>query len=122
MKMEPVIRETGLGIQPTNFQPPAYSPDGEYVMLAGATGSQQQLIMTDSAGRLQGVLADYEGSIAFDWTPKGDFAAYLTADANSQALVGDLTFLDLRKPEEPEIIRTAAEDVMGFFWAPNCTT
>jgi len=33
--------------------------------------------------------------VAFDWAPKGDFAAYLTADANSQALVGDLTFLNI---------------------------
>ena len=119
LQLEPVIRETGLGIPPTNFQAPAYSPDGEYVLLAGATGSQQHLILTDSSGRLQRVLTDYEGSIAFDWAPKGGFAAYLTADVNSQARVGDLTFLDLRKPEEPELISTAAEDVMGFFWAPD---
>ena len=119
VQLEPVIRETGLGIQPTSFQAPAYSPDGEHVLLAGGTGGQQQLILTDSAGRLQRVLTDYEGTIAFDWAPKGDFAAYLTADPNSQALVGDLTFLDLRKPQEPEIITTDAEDVMGFFWAPD---
>lgn len=119
VEMEPVIREIGLGIQPTNFQAPAYSPDGEYALLAGATGSQQQLILTDSSGRFQRVLADYEGNIAFDWAPKGNFAAYLTAAPNSQALVGDLTFLDLRKPNEPEFISTEADDVMGFFWAPD---
>jgi Tol biopolymer transport system component len=119
LEMEPVIRETGLGIQPTNFQTPAYSPDGEYALLAGATGGQQQLILTDASGRLQKVLADYEGNIAFDWAPKGDFAAYLTSDSTSQALVGDLTFLDLRKPNEPIIISTEASEVMGFFWAPD---
>jgi Tol biopolymer transport system component len=119
VEMQPVIRETGLGIQPTNFQAPAYSPDGEYALLAGSTGGQQQLILTDASGRLQRVLADYEGNIAFDWAPKGDFAVYLTADPTSQALVGDLTFLDLRKPNEPEIITTEANDVMGFFWAPD---
>jgi len=119
VEMEPVIRETGLGIKPTNFQTPAYSPNGEYALLAGATGNQQQLVLTDSAGRLQSVLADYEGNIAFDWAPKGDFAAFLTAETNNQALVGDLTFLDLRKPNEPELISTEANDVMGFFWAPD---
>ncbi|MFQ5942609.1 MAG: TolB family protein [Anaerolineales bacterium] len=119
VEMEPVIRETGLGIQPTNFQAPAYSPDGEYVLLAGTTGGQQQLVLTDSAGRLQRVLADFEGTIAFDWAPKGDFAAYLTADPLSEALVGDLTFLDLGKPDQPELISSQAEDVMGFFWAPD---
>jgi len=117
--MEPVIRETGLGIQPTNFQTPAYSPDGEYALIAGATGDQQQLILTNAAGRLQRVLTDYEGNIAFDWAPKGDFAAYLTSDPTSQALVGDLTFLDLRNPNEPEVITTEAHEVMGFFWAPD---
>jgi Tol biopolymer transport system component len=119
VEMEPVIRERGLGIQPTSFQTPAYSPDGEYALLAGATGGQQQLILTDSSGRLQRVLADYEGNIAFDWAPKGDYAVYLTADPTSQALVGDLTFLNLRKPNEPELITTEANDVMGFFWSPD---
>ena len=119
LQVGPVISETGLGIKPTNFQAPVYSPDGEYALLAGAAGDQQQLILTDASGRLQRVLADYEGSIAFDWAPKGDFAAYLTADSTGQALVGDLTFLDLRKPNEPEIITTEAKDVMGFFWAPD---
>ncbi|MEE9216872.1 MAG: hypothetical protein V3U32_05485 [Anaerolineales bacterium] len=119
VKMEPAIRETGLGIQPTNFQAPVYSPDGEYVLLAAAAGAQQQLILTDSSGRLQRVLVDYEGNIAFDWAPKGNFAAYLTSEPNSQALVGDLTFLDLRKPNDPKFITTEATDVMGFFWAPD---
>ena len=119
VETEPVIRETGLGIRPTNFQAPAYSPDGEFVLLAGAAGDQQQLILTDSTGRVQHALLDFEGTIAFDWAPKGDYAAYLTADAGRQTLVGELTFLDLRKPEEPKHIRIEAEDVMGFFWAPD---
>lgn len=119
VEMEPVIRETGIGIRPTNFQAPVYSPDGEYVLLAGAIGDQQQLILTDSTGRLQRVLADFEGNIAFDWAPKGDFAAYVTSDANSRARVGDLTFLDLRKPNDPKLILTEAKDVMAFFWAPD---
>lgn len=119
VETEPVIRETGLGIQPTNFQAPAYSPDGEYVLLAGATGGQQQLILADAAGHIQSTLTNFDGSIAFDWAPEGDFAAYLTADADNQALVGDLTFLDLRKPDQPELVSTEAEDVMGFFWAPD---
>jgi Tol biopolymer transport system component len=119
VEMKPAIRETGLGIQPTNFQAPAYSPDGDYVLLAGDTGGQQQLILADAAGHVQSTLTDFEGSIAFDWAPKGDFAAYLTAAANNQALVGSLTFLDLRRPDQPELIPSDAEDVMGFFWAPD---
>ncbi len=119
VETDPVIRETGLGIQPTNFQAPDYSPDGESVLLAAAAGEQQQLILADASGRIQRALFDFEGSIAFGWAPKGDFAAYLIADANRQTLVGDLTFLDLRKPEEPEHIAVEAEDVMGFFWAPD---
>ena len=119
VETDPVIRETGLGIRPTNFQAPAYSPDGEFVLLAGAAGDEQQLILADSTGRVQRTLLDYEGAIAFGWAPKGNYAAYLTADASRQTLVGELTFLDLRTPEEPKHIRIQAEDVMGFFWAPD---
>ena len=119
VELEPGIRETGLGIRPTEFQAPVYSPNGEHVLLAGETGNQKQLILADSSGRMERVLADYDGSIAFDWAPKGNFAAYRTVSSDSQAPVGQLTFLDLRRPDRPEAIQTEAEDVLGFFWAPD---
>ena len=120
LQMHPVVRETGLGIEPTSFQAPAFSPDGEYILLAGDTGGgQAQLVLADAVGKVQRSLTDYEGSIAFAWAPRGNYAAYLVGDTTNQALLGDLTFLDLSRPEEPERIETEAEQVLGFFWAPD---
>jgi len=123
LEMDPFVRAVGLRIEPTSFQAPAYSPDGEYVLFAGDSGDgQPQLVLADSAGEVLRSLADYNGSIAFSWAPRGDYAAYLSGDTSSQALIGDLTFVDLRRPEEPQHIETDAERVLGFFWAPDGKT
>lgn len=121
LQIDPEVREIGLRIAPTSFQAPAYSPDGEYVLLAGdGGGGRQQLMLTDSRGVVQHTLLDsYEGRIAFAWAPKGDYAAVVTGDQSSQALIGQLSFLNLGTPSEPEITETEAAEVIGFFWAPD---
>ena len=120
LEMDPFVRAIGLRLEPTNFQAPAYSPDGEYVLLAGDSGDgQAQLVLADSAGVVVRSLADYDGNIAFSWAPRGGYAAYLTGDISSQALIGDLAFVDLRRPDEPQQIMTDADRVLGFFWAPD---
>lgn len=121
LQIDPVIREIGLGLAPTSFQAPAYSPDGEHVLLAGVGGGgRQQLVLADARGVVQHTLMDgYEGSIAFAWAPKGDYAAVVTGEPTSQALIGSLSFLDLKTPAAPLITETEANEVIGFFWAPD---
>lgn len=120
LQIDPV-REIGLSIAPTSFQAPAYSPDGEYVLVAGVgSGGRQQLVLTDARGVAQHTLMhDYEGSIAFGWAPEGDFAAVVTGQPTNQALIGQLSFLDLSAPEAPVLTETEADQVIGFFWAPD---
>ena len=116
LELEPIVREVGLGIAPTNFQAPVYSPDGKYALLAGDSGrGRQELLLTNSTGQLQHVITEYEGNISFDWAPKGDYAAFLTSNTDNQTL----SFLDLSKPSEPEIFETEAQNAIGFFWAPD---
>lgn len=121
LQIDPVVREIGLGIAPTSFQAPAYSPNGEYVLVAGAgSGGRQQLMLTDARGVAQHTLMhDYQGSIAFGWAPQGDYAAVVTGQPTSQALIGELSFLDLSTPDAPVVTETGADEVIGFFWAPD---
>lgn len=120
LQLDREIREIGLGILPTSFQAPAYSPSGESVLLAGdGGGGQSQLMLTDPEGFIKDTLVDFEGSIAFAWSPNGDYAAYMTGDPRNETLIGDLNILDLRKPDSHKTIEIDAQEVVGFFWAPN---
>ncbi len=119
LQIDPVVREVGLGIQPTQFQAPAYSPDGEYVMLAGDGGGQSQLLLTNPNGIVVDSLIDFDGSVAFAWSPRDNVAAVVTAEPGARLPIGRLSFMDLRNPASPETINTEADQVLGFFWAPN---
>lgn len=114
------VQQFGLGIAPSSFQAPAYSPDGQHLLLAGdGGGGQQQLMLTDSAGRLENTLMDFDGSIAFAWSPKQDIAAVLNGDLVQGMTIGQLSLIDLRHPSAPETITIDSDKAIGFFWAPN---
>lgn len=119
LQIDSGVREVGLGIAPTQFQAPAYSSDGEYIMLAGEGGGQSQLLLTNPNGILVDSLIDFDGSVAFAWSPQENVAAVVTAEPGSPLPIGRLSFIDVSDPGVPEIIETEAEGVLGFFWAPN---
>lgn len=113
------VTEIGLDREPTNFQAPAFSPDGSYTLFASESSSgEKELLLASAAGEVISALAPFEERIAFSWAPKGDFVAYITS-SSAEGLFGKLHFLNLRDPENPEDRELEAENVMAFFWAPD---
>ncbi|OGO28509.1 MAG: hypothetical protein A2Z16_12925 [Chloroflexi bacterium RBG_16_54_18] len=115
---EPV--EKKLDVRPARFQAPAYSPDGDELLLAGETGQagNEGLLLLDKEGHIKKVLASIEGPVAFGWSPDGEWVAYVNGrDANSPDAPRSLVVLD---PQDPEGTRTSIDEVVvAFFWSPN---
>jgi hypothetical protein len=111
------VAEYGLDIQPATFKTPAFSPDGARVLVAGHTPEgRPALLLADALGRDPQVLAEYEGSIAFAWSPDGKRVAYLVSPTPRPSDPGRLHVIDPAGQAAPIELD---DDVFAFFWAPN---
>jgi TolB protein len=110
------ILEYGLDIQPASFQAPAWSPDGSRIALTRSSGSENQLIVTDSAGRNPKTVGTFTSKTAFAWSSDGTRLAYLDGtQALANGAVGALHVVDMQGSKE--IIED--QEIAAFFWSPN---
>lgn len=113
------VVEEGLDLRPTQFQAPAWAPDGKRLLMAIETDDgNNALLLTDRQGRDKKVLTTFDRSISFGWSPNGEKVAYIASGADSSASLGRLTVLDPDGPFENRLT-TEETDVMAFFWSPN---
>jgi TolB protein len=113
------VSEEELDLQPDFFQAPAWSPDGERLLLAAVTESDERgLLLTDRNGEVLRVLRPGDDSIAFGWSPNGDWVAYVSEDAGEpEDISRTLVYLD---PAQPDESFTVTQDVViAFFWSPD---
>ena len=120
VRIEPEVVESQLGFQPSFFQSPVYSPDGNYFVAAieGSRGTNSLLLATGS-GDGERVLAEFAGQIAFDWSPRGNRLAYVSGAPTPFGLVGPLALIELDDITNPQEYETDASEVMAFFWSPG---
>ncbi len=112
------IVEESLGLRPSAFQAPAWSPDGNQLLLAAETDDgDQALMLTDPRGAVNQILVLPAGSIAFGWSPDSRRVAYIAGDGDLQLTIGPLTVVD---PEKLAEAKTTEHDaVLAFFWSPD---
>jgi Tol biopolymer transport system component len=117
--LESEVVEAELDLQPAAFQAPAWSPDGEKFLLAAQSeGEGDGLLLTDTTGEVLSVLSSVDDSIAFSWSPDGDWVAYLAEDnRGSEDVSRRLVYLD---PDRAEESHTVEQDlVIAYFWSPD---
>jgi Tol biopolymer transport system component len=119
LQLGETVTEHGLGIKPSMFRAPAYSPDGRQVLVAGESAEgKSALLLTDTTGSNPQTLAEYSGNIAFAWSPDGKRIAYTASDGRgSEGLRGPLTIVDPSGNKEPLTLKD--ELVYAFFWSPD---
>jgi Tol biopolymer transport system component len=113
------LTETELQLQPLTFQAPAWSPDGEKFLLAAESGSEEDgLLLTDTKGEVLSVLSPVDDSIAFSWSPDGEWVAYVSEDNRGlEDISRRLVYLD---PDGAEESRSLEQNlVLAFFWSPD---
>ena len=114
------VVESRLGVQPSFFQSPVYSPDGKYFVAAIENGpGMSSLLLATSSGASERVLADFDGQAAFDWSPSGDHIAYVSGSTTPFGLVGALALIEMGDLANPKVYETGANEVMAFFWSPR---
>jgi len=119
LRLDETVTEQGLSIRPTLFRAPAYSPDGSRMLVGGETpAGQAALLLTDAAGNAPQAVAEYEGNIAFAWSPSGQRIAYIAGEIGEQGLFeGQLTVVDPAGKRKP--VELKDEKVSAFFWSPD---
>jgi TolB protein len=113
------IDEKRFPYEPTFFQAPGWSPDGQQLLMAVQRDEGQgALILADRAGDLRQELASFENGVAFALSPNGEKVAYIAnSDFAQIAMFGQLSVVDLANPAET--IRPEENFVEAFFWSPD---
>ncbi len=113
------VAEADLHLQPSFFQAPAWSPDGEKLLLAAKSDREGEgLLLTDSKGEALRVLSSVDDLIAFSWSPDGDWVAYVSEDNRGPGDISrTLVYLDPDLAEESHSVEQNL--VMAFFWSPD---
>jgi Tol biopolymer transport system component len=118
LQVDQNVVEQTLEIQPADFKAPAFSPNGQQVLVAGQTASgKTALMLADATGQNPRNLVEYSGAIAFVWSPNGQRVAYLVTDGLSAGATGHLVVADPTGKSKP--VELKGSDVMAFFWSPD---
>ena len=118
LRLDETVTEEGLEITPALFKAPAYSPDGSQMLVAGETApGKSALLLTDASGSSPQTVAEYEGNIAFVWSPNGKLIAYIAGEVGDQGFAGHLTVVDPAGKRKPVVLQ--AEAASAFFWSPD---
>ncbi len=98
------------------FQAPAWSPDGSHIALARVTAKENQIIVTDAAGKNPKKIGTFTSKTAFAWSSDGTRIAYIDGKRPMDSgIFGSLHIVDLKTSKE----FTGDGDVIAFFWSPN---
>ena len=119
LDLDAEVNKSELPLQPAAFQAPAWSPDGEKFLLAARSDSQGEgLLLTDTNGEVLSVLRSLDDSIAFSWSPDGDWVAYVSEDNRaSEDVSRELVYLD---PDGVEQSHSVEHDlIIAYFWSSD---
>jgi TolB protein len=110
------VTEQGLDSTPASFQAPAWSPDGSRIALTRAADLQNEIVVTDTAGKNPKKIGTFNNKTAFAWSSDSTRLAYIDGDqALNAGTLGPLHVVDLETSKE------MVEDgnIIAFFWSPS---
>lgn len=112
------VIESGLSLQPAEFQTPAWSPDGSGVVLAAvADGGLSNLIIADrEQHNRHEVIASARGSLTFQWSPDGVSLGYIARRQGVESVVSQLHLREISTGTETVL---EEDSIFAFFWSPD---
>jgi TolB protein len=110
------IIEDGLDTVPASFQAPAWSPDGNHILLTRVEDGKNEIILTDGAGAYEKTLTKIKFNTAFGWSNDNIHVAIIDGmQAMSAGVIGDLNILNI----ETDKTVLAGKNAVAFYWSPN---
>ena len=111
LKIDPEVTEYVMDEVPASFQAPAWSPDGNFILLTTFTPEeQQQIVLADSQGVVQKEIAHFELNTSFAWAADSQQYAYIVGTRQMQSgALGPLHVGNINGSEETVI----DENVVG---------
>jgi len=112
------VTSQNLELAPSLFKAPAYSPEGDELLLAIQNeDNENALLLVDEKGAPKDELALTNGPVAFGWSPDGENIAFVDKnDGFDPFFFGALSVIDKTMPDEAI---TVGDAVLGFFWSPD---
>ena len=111
------VTEDRLDAEPASFQAPAWSPDGEHILLSRVNDQEvNEIILTDSRGGFKRSLGTYDQTAAFVWSNDSELVAYIDGQTPMAAgVLGTLHVYDITTNED----FFQDDNVIAAFWSPN---
>jgi Tol biopolymer transport system component len=118
LKVDSTVTEDGLDSTPGSFQTPAWSPDGQRILMTRLNDKKKnEVIVTDGQGKFEKSLGTFDLNAAFAWSHHSDMVAYIEGKKSiSAGTLGTLHVIDANTSQE---IFKGEDDVFAFFWSPN---
>ena len=112
------VTEDGLDSTAAPFQAPAWSPDGNRILMTRVNEDEEkEIIVTDGRGEFERALGTFDLNAGFAWSYQSDLVAYIEGKQTMGA--GVLGTLHVVDPETAEELFKDEEEVLAFFWSPD---
>ncbi|HEY3289398.1 MAG TPA: hypothetical protein VGK87_04650 [Anaerolineae bacterium] len=103
------------------FGSPAFSPDGNAMLVTAKVDGQQYLALADNHGKIQRNLSPINGNVRFSWSPVSAKVAYIVlqstaTDAMGSMPAGVLHLLNVNSGEDKVLSQMP---VAALFWSPD---
>jgi len=118
LSMGSSVTEDGIDSAPVSFQAPAWSPDGQHILMTRLNDQEQnEIIVTNGAGEFEKAIDIFDLNTAFAWSHHSDMVAYIKGKQPIAAgVLGPLQVVDV---ETKEVLFKEEQDVITFFWSPD---
>lgn len=116
LKLDTDVNEYSVDETPAAFQAPAWSPNGEFILLAQMNDDAREIILADSTGKPIKTIDTFNLNSAFAWSFDSERFAYIIGEEQMNAgTIGSLHVRNVNSDEEIVI----DENVVSFFWSPD---
>jgi len=117
LQVDADIIESQLDEPPASFQAPAWSPDGQHILLTRVNeDGEKEIVITNGQGEFEKVLGTFALNTAFAWSSDNNTVAYIEGkEAIGAGALGTMRVMDVETSEE----LFTDENVFAFFWSPS---